>query len=161
MTQVSARPYSGLINYVTPPHMFGRRNVPETKDTVETIIGPSVKVEGDFVGQGDVVVEGSVFGNLHTDQNLRIGPQAEVRAEVKAANAFVAGQLTGNVTVAGTLEVAATARITGDIAATTIAVEAGAVLNGKVTMAQVSSGQEARRAKRQTAEVAAEGGEEL
>lgn len=142
--------------------MFGRRSEPEAKDTVETVIGPSVKVEGDFVGQGDVVVEGAVFGNLHTDQNLRIGPQAQVKAEVRAANAFVAGQLTGNVTVAGTLEVASSAKINGDVTAATLAVEAGAVLNGKVTMSQVEAAAgESRRAKRGAPEPANDSSVEL
>ena len=45
---------------------------------VETIIGPSVKVEGDFAAAGDVVVEGAVSGQLRTEQSLRIGEQAKI-----------------------------------------------------------------------------------
>ncbi len=114
--------------------MFGKKQSLQSSDTVETVIGPSVKVEGDFVGEGDIVVEGTVQGNLKTNGNLRVGPQAEIAAEVSAANAFIAGRVTGDVTVAGVLEVASTASITGDVACASVSVEAGATLNGKLTM---------------------------
>lgn len=114
--------------------MFGKKQSSQAGDSVETVIGPSVKVEGDFVGQGDVVVEGTVVGNLKTDGNLRVGPQAEITAEVAAANAFVAGKIHGDVAVGGALEIAETAAITGDVSCSSISVEAGATLNGHVSM---------------------------
>ncbi|MBT4495313.1 hypothetical protein HOC73_01045, partial [bacterium] len=41
-----------------------------SSDSIETVIGPSVKVEGDFSGQGDIVVEGIVLGSLKTKGHL-------------------------------------------------------------------------------------------
>lgn len=114
--------------------MFGKKQSLQTPDSVETVIGPSVKVEGDFIGEGDIVVEGTVVGNLKTNGNLRVGPQAEVTAEVSAANAFIAGKVTGDVSIAGVLEIAASASISGDVACSTVSIEAGATLNGKISM---------------------------
>ena len=37
---------------------------------IETIIGPSVKVKGDFHGSGNIVVEGIVEGSLKSDSTL-------------------------------------------------------------------------------------------
>lgn len=125
--------------------MFGKKQSSQSGDSVETVIGPSVKVEGDFVGQGDVVVEGTVVGNLKTDGNLRVGPQAEITAEVAAANAFVAGKIHGDVSVGGALEIAETAAISGDISCSSISVESGATLNGHVSM----RGAAAQRGKKQ------------
>jgi cytoskeletal protein CcmA (bactofilin family) len=114
--------------------MFGKKQSSQISDTVETVIGPSVKVQGDFIGEGDIIVEGAVMGNLQTNGNLRIGSQAEVQAEIKASNAFVAGKVTGNIIITGVLEVAASASINGDVACSSISVEAGAVINGKLNM---------------------------
>lgn len=103
---------------------------------VETIIGPSVKVEGDFASKGNVTVEGMVCGTLKTDKDLKIGAGAKVSASVFATNAFIAGEVKGNVKVGGKLELTDTSKICGDVEAKTIIMAAGAVLNGKCSMGQ-------------------------
>lgn len=97
----------------------------------ETIIGPSVKVEGDFVAAGDVIVEGVLNGNLRTDQHLQVGEQAKITANVHAGSALVAGEIQGNLTVRESLEVTSSGKIFGDFKAKTLSVAAGAQLNGK------------------------------
>lgn len=101
---------------------------------VETIIGPTVKVEGDFASKGNVTVEGMVSGTLKTDKDLKIGAGAKVSASVSATNAFIAGEVKGNVKVGGKLELTDTSKIYGDVEAKIITMAAGAVLNGKCSM---------------------------
>ncbi|TSC76532.1 MAG: hypothetical protein G01um101431_665 [Parcubacteria group bacterium Gr01-1014_31] len=103
---------------------------------IETIIGPTVKVEGDFAAAGDVVVEGAVSGQLRTEQSLRIGEQAKITANVSAGAALVAGEIVGNVTVRETLEITSTGKIFGDIRTKVLAVAAGAQINGKVEVGE-------------------------
>lgn len=100
----------------------------------ETIIGPSVKVEGDFVGDGNVIVEGIVVGNLKTKNHLTIGPEAKVNAEIEASSAHISGEVSGNLTVAGDVELTSSARIKGDISASSISIERGAQVNGRLNM---------------------------
>ena len=52
----------------------------EDGDNVETIIGPSVQVEGNFVANGDIIVEGTVSGSIKTEKNLRVGKDAKIFA---------------------------------------------------------------------------------
>ena len=103
---------------------------------VETIIGPTVKVDGNFVGQGNVVVEGVVKGSLKTKKNLKVGPEAKIMANVMANSALVAGEIKGNIKVDDALEIKSTARVSGDIEAKSLSVEKGAVINGKCSMLQ-------------------------
>jgi len=103
---------------------------------VETIIGPSVKVEGDFVSKGNVTVEGAVHGTLKTDKDLKVGVNAKISANVLATNAFIAGEVKGNVKVTNKLELTDTSKIFGDVDAKILVVAAGAVLNGKCSMCQ-------------------------
>lgn len=100
----------------------------------ETIIGPSVKVEGDFVGDGNVIVEGIVVGNLKTKNHLTIGAEAKVNAEIEANSAYISGEVSGNLVVVGDVELTASARIKGDISASSIAIERGAQVNGRLSM---------------------------
>lgn len=114
--------------------MFQRDNEHETKD-METVIGATVKVDGNFVGAGDVVVEGHVAGTLKTSKNLRIGEQSVVKADIEAANIIIAGEVRGHVSCRGRVEVLASGKVFGNVDTQTIAVAHGAVLHGKVSMA--------------------------
>ena len=49
---------------------------------VETFFGPSVKIEGKFFSQGNVVIEGMVSGTLKTENNLHIGKNADRKSVV-------------------------------------------------------------------------------
>lgn len=102
--------------------------------TIETIIGPSVRVQGDFKGEGDLVVEGILIGSLQTKNNLKIGQNAMVEANIKANNAFISGKVKGNITTKGKIEITGTAVILGDIKAQVISIESGALIQGNLNM---------------------------
>ncbi|PIP18109.1 MAG: cell shape determination protein CcmA [Parcubacteria group bacterium CG23_combo_of_CG06-09_8_20_14_all_35_9] len=117
--------------------MFPKGNSYEkTSKEIETIIGPSVKVEGDFSGEGNVVVEGVVNGTLKTKQNLTVGEHAKISADVEAINAEISGQVKGNIKAKEKLELTNTAKIFGDIEAKILIVKAGAIFNGKCNMTE-------------------------
>ena len=126
--------------------MFQREGGVDVKD-VETVIGSSVKVEGNFVGAGDVVVEGHVAGTLKTSKNLRVGEQAVIKADVDAANIVIAGEVRGHINCSGRVEVLATGKIFGNVDTQTIAVAHGAILHGKVSMAGHESAPEVKAGK--------------
>jgi cytoskeletal protein CcmA (bactofilin family) len=113
--------------------MFHHEEDAQAKD-VETVIGASVKVEGTFVGAGDIVVDGQVTGTLKTNKNLRIGQRAVLKADIEGANIVVAGEIRGQIKCGGKIELLPTAKIYGNIDTQTIAVAHGAVLHGKVSM---------------------------
>jgi len=106
----------------------------QSEDNVDTVVGPSVNVEGDFASEGNIIVKGTVTGSVHTSKNLLVEPGAKIVANVRASSATIAGEVRGNMKVKDYVELTATARIVGDIEAQTIAMEAGALLYGKVTM---------------------------
>lgn len=97
----------------------------------ETIIATGVRVEGDFTSQGRVIIDGEVVGNVKTEDDIHIGEQAKIVANVHARNAIVAGEIKGNMRIKDRLDATSTARIKGDITAGIFTVEAGASLNGK------------------------------
>jgi cytoskeletal protein CcmA (bactofilin family) len=115
-----------------------QRDGDDSRET-ETVIGPSVKVEGNFVGAGNVVVSGTVSGSLKTAKNLRVNAGAKIHADVEAASVSVAGEIRGNVRAKDRLELTASAKIFGNVETQNLSVESGAVLHGKVTMTQSSA----------------------
>lgn len=100
----------------------------------ETIIAAGVQLEGDFTSQGNVLIEGAVQGSLRTERDLRVGENAVITADVKAANAVVAGEVRGNVIISGKLELETSARVFGDIKTGVLVVASGATMNGQIKM---------------------------
>lgn len=114
--------------------MFKHEEQTSSKGT-ETVIGATVKVDGNFVGAGDVLVSGHVAGTLKTSKNLRVSESAVVKADVEAANIWVGGEIRGHIACGGKIELSPTAKVFGNIDTQTIAVSHGAILHGKVSMA--------------------------
>jgi cytoskeletal protein CcmA (bactofilin family) len=105
----------------------------QVKD-IQTVIGASVKVDGKFHGQGDILIEGQVSGSVKTDKDVIIGRGAKVAANISAANVQIAGEVRGTLKVKGKLDLKDSARVIGDIDTETLAVAPGAQMSGKVTM---------------------------
>lgn len=104
------------------------------KQDIETIIGPSVKLDGDFIGDGDIIVEGIVNGNIKTKKYLRIGENAVINAEIEAGDAYIAGIVNGNIKTQNKLEITNTAKIKGNIETSLLSIETGAIINGNCQM---------------------------
>jgi cytoskeletal protein CcmA (bactofilin family) len=116
--------------------MFQKAPMPnrEPGHEPETVIAASVKVEGDFTSQGNVLIEGVVEGSLKTERDLRVGEKAKISADVAAANAIVAGEVRGNIVVTERLELEPTAKIFGDVRTKVLVVANGAAINGRLMM---------------------------
>lgn len=107
---------------------------PPVRDEVETVVGPSVNVEGDFASEGNIIVKGSVTGSVHTSKHLSVEQGAKIMANVRAGSVKIAGEVRGNMKVQETLELTATGRVLGDVEVKTLIVEAGALIFGKIAM---------------------------
>ncbi len=105
-----------------------------THDDVETVVGPSVHVEGDFSSEGNILVKGMVSGSVRTSKVLTAEAGAKIMANVRAGSAIISGEIRGSVKADERLELTSSARILGDIECLVLVVEAGALIVGKITM---------------------------
>ena len=101
---------------------------------LETIIGPSVKVKGNFSSHGNVKIEGTLDGNLNTTGNVTIGVDAKIKANLVAQELHISGSVEGVIKAAEKLVLTATAKIIGDIETKTLVIEDGAFFSGKCIM---------------------------
>jgi cytoskeletal protein CcmA (bactofilin family) len=121
--------------------MFGSQDkegpvseVTTAQPSEDTIIGKTIKIEGDLISNGDIIVEGEVTGTLKTEKTLRVGQGAKVSADVKANIALISGEVTGNLDVTDKVELTESAVVNGDIKAKVVSIHAGASFNGRCTM---------------------------
>ena len=100
----------------------------------DTIVGPSVKIQGDLNSEGNIKIEGQVMGKIKTSQSVYIGQSAKITADVMANNAIVGGEIQGNLKISGSLFLQSTSKLTGDIVCSVLRVEDGAQFTGKCAM---------------------------
>jgi cytoskeletal protein CcmA (bactofilin family) len=82
-----------------------------------------------------MVIEGKVDGKVELPNNqLTVGANGTVRAEVNAKSVVIIGRVTGNVSGTERVEIQATGIVEGDVNAPRLVVAEGAVLNGSIHM---------------------------
>jgi len=112
--------------------MFSKDSRPEKFKDAETIIGPTLKVKGNFQGNGDIIIEGILDGSVKTDADIFIGEKAKITATLESQEAIINGLVQGSIKVKKYLAIGATAKINGDVQCEEISVEKGAVINGQL-----------------------------
>jgi cytoskeletal protein CcmA (bactofilin family) len=102
-----------------------------------TVIGRSVTINGDVSGDEDVYVDGVVEGTITLlESRLTVGPNAQVRAEVKAHEVVIHGSVEGNVLALGRIELRETAVVKGDLRAERLSIEENASMEGRVELVE-------------------------
>lgn len=114
---------------------------------LETIIGPGVKLEGNFVGEGNIIIKGQVKGSIQTKNDLRVEETASVQSDVNARNLHLAGEIKGNIHVDEKAVLAGSARLFGDLECKVLAVDEGATFIGRCAMGDYKSHKEKRTEK--------------
>lgn len=100
----------------------------------ETVVGPSVKIQGDLNSEGNIKIEGQVAGKVKTSQGVFAIQGSKIAADILAGNAVIGGEVQGNLKITGHLILQSTAKISGDIACQILRVEDGAQFTGKCNM---------------------------
>ncbi|MEG9432185.1 bactofilin family protein [Terriglobus sp. ADX1] len=100
-----------------------------------TVLGKSIQVRGEISGAEDVIVHGRLQGSVTLKESrLTVGPDAEVEAELHVHDAIFLGQVNGNVTATGRVELRKGASLTGDVNAARLSIEEGSAIQGKVSL---------------------------
>lgn len=103
-------------------------------ETIATIIGPGIRVNGRVAGEEDLSVEGHVEGAINLTETLFVAVDGVVVAEVRARDVVVSGIVIGNVTAEDSVTLNAGAKLIGDIEAPRVIIADGAAFSGNVTM---------------------------
>ena len=102
-------------------------------DSSAAVIGKSVHIRGEVKGSEDLVVDGHVEGTITlVESRLTIGPNAHVAANVSAKDVILIGQVSGNVTATGRVELRDGCDLVGDISAARLVIQENATFRGKV-----------------------------
>lgn len=99
-----------------------------------TFIAEGCRMHGDLETRGPLVLSGSLDGDGRVGGMLSISVGARWHGNVHAKAGVIAGEVIGNVTIDEKLEVSGTAVIRGSIAAKSLAIANGAVIDGDIVV---------------------------
>jgi len=98
------------------------------------LIGAGTVVEGDIKAQGDIRIDGTVYGSVSSKAKVVIGSTGVIEGDMNSLNADVSGNVRGKTTVSELLFLKSTANMIGDIVTGKLIVEVGATFTGSCNM---------------------------
>lgn len=108
-------------------------------DAPQNVIGKGTIIQGNIVAEGDLLIEGTVRGDVTTKTTLIVGKSCVIEGNILADHAEVAGQVKGTVQALGLLIIKSSSMIDGDVLTKNLNVESGSTFNGRFTVGSVTS----------------------
>jgi cytoskeletal protein CcmA (bactofilin family) len=108
-------------------------------DDFDTILSPDIDFSGVLNFDKPFLIKGRVSGKIKASGMLVIDDGAVVNADITTTRVIIRGEVKGNVTASEKVEVTATGKLEGDVAAPEILMETGSVFNGRCTMTKKSA----------------------
>ena len=112
-----------------------------------TLIEVGTLIKGEIIFDNELFVMGEVEGDLNSDSDLAkliVSKTGKVQGEIRVPNVVVNGTIVGNVRASENLEITGTARIFGDLHYSTIKIQGGSLITGRLVAEQIKldSGEE-------------------
>ena len=127
--------------------MWGNNKKPKQTAHIDSLIGQNTEIHGDVIFSGglhvDGTVKGSVIAEKGEDSVLTLSERGTIEGEVKVPNVVVNGSVIGDVHATGHVELAALARVHGNVYYSLIEMAMGAEVNGKLMHQEDTKGQAA------------------
>ena len=105
-----------------------------------TLIEVGTLIKGEIIFDNELFIMGEVEGDLNSDSDLAklvVSKTGKVQGEIRVPNVVVNGTIVGNVRASEKLEISGTARIFGDLHYSTIEIQGGSLITGRLVAGQV------------------------
>jgi len=117
--------------------MFNKKSNPKNKSTrLDTLIGQHTHIKGDISFSGGLRIDGSVAGNIHatgdTKSVLTLSEHGSLEGEIKVPNLIINGTIKGHVYASQHVELAAKAKIHGNVYYNLLEMAMGSQVNGQL-----------------------------
>ena len=121
--------------------MFGKKDN-ESVHNATTLIAKGTRMEGDLNFMGCLEIEGTVVGNVHSDDQasrVRVLNGGLLEGEIKVSDVVINGHVKGNIFAGNLIKLASKAVVEGNIHYSLIEVDKGAEVIGSFVLEQVNS----------------------
>ena len=99
------------------------------------VIGPKIRFKGELVGEEDLLIQGQVDGTIDLKgNNLIVGEQGVVKANVLANTITIEGTVEGDVFGEERISIKSSSNVKGNLVADRVTLEDGAKFKGSIDM---------------------------
>jgi cytoskeletal protein CcmA (bactofilin family) len=111
-----------------------KSNSTEVSSTELNFLGGGTIVEGTVRANNSVRIDGTLKGTLICKNTVTVGINGEIEGEVEAKNAIIGGKINGKIKVAEKLVLESKSTLIGELKASKLIIDDGAVFEGTSKM---------------------------
>ena len=137
-----------------PTHQSDERAIEPTPrpvrsgETRPASLGPSISITGNLTGNEDLIIEGSVEGEIMVrDHKITISETGRVKADIYGRSICVEGQVDGNLLGDEQVIIRRSGTVRGNVTAPRVNLENGAKFKGSIDMQPASAASDPARAR--------------
>ena len=99
-----------------------------------TLISAGTTLKGDISSSGDLRIDGTIIGNIHSSAKIVIGSNGVVEGDISGNQADIVGKVSGNIRAKELIQLRGESVVTGNLYAGKLQVEPSATFNGQCHM---------------------------
>ncbi|HEX2567929.1 MAG TPA: polymer-forming cytoskeletal protein [Polyangia bacterium] len=107
---------------------------------INTLLGKGSSFEGKLIFEGTVRIDGTLTGEIFSDDVLVVGEGAKVMAKIEVGVLIVEGYVEGNVRASRAVELHAPARVRGNLETPSLFIDKGVIFEGNCKMENLDKG---------------------
>ncbi|MCH2637086.1 MAG: polymer-forming cytoskeletal protein [Candidatus Thalassarchaeum sp.] len=111
------------------------------QNSLGTILAPEINIKGDINVSGNIIVYGTVHGNIISTGTVNTAKGSTIDGNIKAQSNFISGEVNGDVDVDKKVVLGPSCKLIGNIKASIITMEEGANFDGMCNMLQAKEPQ--------------------
>ncbi len=97
----------------------------------KNILANDVEIKGTIKFEDELIFDGRLEGEVHSEGTLILGENSDVQGEVQTKSVSLSGKVQGNITVQEKCELKGRAQLIGDLKAARLVIEEGATFVGR------------------------------
>ncbi len=111
----------------------------DKNNNMSSILGPEIEVNGDLKIKGDILIYGTVLGNVECQGKIHTSKGSIINGNVQSNSAYINGKVEGDLVVREKVVLAKFSQLKGNLVSSTLTIEEGAKFDGLCNMQDKSS----------------------
>ena len=103
-------------------------------NSISSILGPEIKIDGNINSKGDLLIYGEVAGNVISEGTINSAKGSVVQGNINAKNASIHGTVKGDLSIQNKVILGKESHLEGNLEAAIITIEEGAKFDGMCHM---------------------------
>ena len=111
----------------------------DKNNNMSSILGPEIEINGDLTIKGDILIYGTVLGNVECRGKVHTAKGSLIKGNVNSKSAYINGEIEGDLIAQDKVVLAKCSQLKGNLVSSTLTIEEGAKFDGVCNMQDKSS----------------------